>query len=64
LLLALSSLFPVAGWLRLIVSGLLAVITFCTLYLLLPGGAAERGQLLGRLRQMRGGSKVPVEETP
>lgn len=64
LLLALSWLFPAAGWLRLIVSGLLAVITFGTLYLLLPGGAAEREQLLVRLRGLRGGSKVPAEETP
>ncbi|HEX8220662.1 MAG TPA: oligosaccharide flippase family protein [Chloroflexia bacterium] len=64
LLLVLGWLLPVTGWLALLASGLLAVLTFCTLYLLSPGGAAERAQLVGRLRQMRGGTKLPAEEAP
>lgn len=64
LLLVLAWLAPAAGWLGLVVSGLLGVMTFCALYLLSPGGAPEREQLIGRLRQMRGGSKVPAEEAP
>jgi O-antigen/teichoic acid export membrane protein len=64
LLLVLGWLVPVAGWLGLIASGLLAIITFCTLYLLSPGGVAEREQLVSRLRQMRSGSKVSAEEAP
>jgi hypothetical protein len=64
LLLVLGWLLPATGWLALLSSGLLAVLTFCALYLLTPGGAPERAQLVERLRRMRGGTKVPVEETP
>ena len=64
LLLVLGWLAPVSGWLGLIATGLLSIITFCTLYLLSPGGAVEREQLVGRLRQMRARSKVAVKETP
>jgi O-antigen/teichoic acid export membrane protein len=64
LLLVLGWLLPVTGWPALLGSGLLAVLTFCALYLLSPGGASERAQLVGRLRQIRGGTKVPAEEAP
>lgn len=61
-LVVLSWLLPSIGWLELTFSGLLAVLTFCTLYLLTPGGAPEREQLVGRIRHMRGGPTLPTGE--